>query len=201
MNIRIIRVVLSMKQHKDTFEIIFFARGGQGAKTASELVAHAAVAEGKFVKAFPFFGPERSGAPTKMFLRISDQKLRTQEPVTDPDAVVVMDETVIGSQDIAKNLDEHEVLVINSKRESEEIRKDIPHFKGRIYAIDANGIASRITGASNPNMVLVGQLLKITEIVSLESTAQVFRGVFLEKLGKDLTEKNIQAMEAGYDSF
>ncbi len=190
-----------MKLNKDTFEIIFFARGGQGAKTASELVAHGAVAEGKFVKAFPFFGPERSGAPTKMFLRISGKKLRTQEPVTDPDAVVVMDETVIGSQDVSKNLDQHEVLIINSKREGEEIRKDVPHFKGKIYAVDANGIASRITGASNPNMVLVGQLIKVTEVISLESAAEVFRGVFLEKIGKDLTEKNIQAMEAGYDEL
>ncbi len=190
-----------MKLNKDTFEIIFFARGGQGAKTASELVAHAAVNEGKFVKAFPFFGPERSGAPTKMFLRISDKPLRTQEPVTDPDAVVIMDETVIGSQDVAKNLDRHEVLIINSKRDIEEIRKDVAHFKGKIYAIDANGLASQTTGSSNPNMVLVGQLIKITEVVSLESAAEIFRGVFLEKIGKELTEKNIQAMEAGYDEL
>ncbi len=190
-----------MKLNKDTFEIIFFARGGQGAKTASELVAHAAVNEGKFVKAFPFFGPERSGAPTKMFLRISDKPLRTQEPVTDPDAVVIMDETVIGSQDVAKNLDRHEVLIINSKRDSEEIRKDVAHFKGKIYAIDANGLANQTTGSSNPNMVLVGQLIKITEVVSLESAAEIFRGVFLEKIGKELTEKNIQAMEAGFDEL
>ena len=190
-----------MKQHKDTFEIIFFARGGQGAKTASELVAHAAVAEGKFVKAFPFFGPERSGAPTKMFLRISSKALRTQEPVSDPDAVVVMDETVLGSQDVANNLDQHEVLVVNSVKSSEEIRKQIPHFKGKIYAIDANGIATAVIGSPNPNMILVGQLLKITEVVSLESAAQVFRGVFLEKIGADLTEKNIKAMEAGYDEL
>lgn len=190
-----------MKQNKDTFEIIFFARGGQGAKTASELVAHAAVNEGKFVKAFPFFGPERSGAPTKMFLRISHRQLRTQEPVTDPDAVVIMDETVVGSQDVANNLDQHEVLIINSKRNTEEIRKDVPNFKGKIYAIDANGVASRITGSSNPNMVLVGQLLKITEVVSMESAAEVFRGVFLEKIGKELTEKNILAMIAGFDEL
>ena len=190
-----------MKQYKDTFEIIFFARGGQGAKTASELVAHAAVNEGKFVKAFPFFGPERSGAPTKMFLRISKTKLRTQEPVIDPDAVVVMDETVLGGQDVANNLDEHEVLVINSKRTSEELRKEVPHFKGKIYAIDANGIATAVIGSPNPNMALVGQLLKITEVVSLESAAEVFRGVFLEKIGKELTEKNILAMIAGFDEL
>lgn len=188
-----------MKFNKDTFEIIFFARGGQGAKTASELIAHAAVREGKFVKAFPVFGPERSGAPTKMFLKISDQEIRTQEPVIDPDAVVVLDETVMSGQDVTKNLNKHESLIINSKRDAESIRKDVPHFTGKIHAVDGTGIALAKTGAANPNMALVGQLIKVTEVVSLASAAEIFREVFTEKIGKELTEKNILAMEAGYD--
>lgn len=190
-----------MKINKSTFEVIFFARGGQGAKTASELIAHAAVREGKFVKAFPFFGPERSGAPTKMFLRVSDSELRTQEPVTDPDVVVVLDETVMDSQDVVKNLDKHEILIVNSTNEKEEIRKKAPHFKGSIHAIDGNGISTSITGRPNPNMVLVGHLIKVSEIVSLESAAEIFREVFTEKIGKEMTEKNISAMEAGYDAL
>lgn len=190
-----------MKLNKNTFEIIFFARGGQGAKTASELVAHAAVNEGKFVKAFPFFGPERSGAPTKMFLRVSNEVLRTQEPVTDPDVVVVMDETVMDSQDVARNLDKHEILIVNSLSSVEEIRKRVPHFQGSIHAVDGNGISAEIIGKPNPNMVLIGHLIKISEIVELESAEEIFRGVFTEKIGKDLTEKNIKAMQAGYDSL
>lgn len=191
----------NMKLNKNTFEIIFFARGGQGAKTASELIAHAAVREGKFVKAFPFFGPERSGAPTKMFLRVSDREIRTQEPVTDPDVVVVLDETVMDSQDVAKNLDKHEILIVNSTNEKEAIRKRAPHFEGSIHAVDGNGISADIIGKPNPNMVLIGHLIKVTEVVSLESAAEIFREVFTEKIGKDLTEKNIKAMEAGYDSL
>lgn len=191
-----------MKFNKDTFEIIFFARGGQGAKTASELVAHAAVLEGKYVKAFPFFGPERSGAPTKMFLRISEFPIKTQEPVTDPDVVMVLDETVMdGNPDITKNLDKHESLIVNSSKSAQELRKSVSHFQGKIHAIDGTHIALQKTGAANPNMVLVGQLIKVSEIVSLESAAEIFRGVFTEKIGKDLTEKNIQAMQAGYDSL
>jgi pyruvate ferredoxin oxidoreductase gamma subunit len=159
--------------------------------------------EGKYVKAFPFFGPERSGAPTKMFLRVSDKEIRTQEPVLDPDAVVVMDETVMSSQYVTDNLDKNESLIVNSKKGSEEIRKMAPTFTGRIHAIDATGIALEVTGNPNPNpnMILVGQLIKISEIVTLESAAQIFRDTFLEKLGKDLTEKNIVAMRAGYDAL
>jgi pyruvate ferredoxin oxidoreductase gamma subunit len=190
-----------MKLNKNTFEIIFFARGGQGAKTASELIAHAAVLEGGYVKAFPFFGPERSGAPTKMFLRVSHQEIRTQEPVTDPDVVVVLDETVMDSQDVANNLDEHEVLIVNSRKSADEIRTKVPHFKGLIHCVDGNRISAEIIGKPNPNMVLMGHLIKVTEIVQLDSAAEIFRGVFTEKIGKDLTEKNITAMEAGYDSL
>ena len=190
-----------MKLNKNTFEIIFFARGGQGAKTASELIAHSAVREGKFVKAFPFVGPERSGAPTKMFLRVSDRPIRTQEPVTDPDVVLVLDETVMDSQDVARNLDKHEVLIVNSANSKEEIRKRAPHFEGSIHCIDGNAISTEIIGKPNPNMVLIGHLIKVTEIVALESAGEIFREVFTEKIGKELTEKNIRAMIAGYDSL
>jgi len=192
---------MDMKFNKDTFEVIFFARGGQGAKTASELIAHAAVLEGKYVKAFPFFGPERSGAPTKMFLRVSDKEIRTQEPVIDPDLVVVLDETVIDCQDVAKNLEEDESLIVNSRKTPEEISKKIPHFQGKIHTIDGNDIALRITGSPNPNMVLVGYLIKISEIIELENAMKVFREVFIPKIGKELTEKTVQAMQAGYDEL
>lgn len=190
-----------MKLNRNTFEVIFFARGGQGAKTASELIAHAAVHEGKFVKAFPFFGPERSGAPTKMFLRISENEIRTQEPVTDPDIVLVMDETVMDSQDVVKNLDKHEILIVNSTNSKEEVRKRIPHFQGSIHIVDGNGISAEIIGKPNPNMVMIGHLIKVTEVVNLASAEEIFREVFTEKIGKDLTEKNIKAMEAGYDAL
>jgi pyruvate ferredoxin oxidoreductase gamma subunit len=190
-----------MKFNKTTFEVIFFARGGQGAKTASELVAHAAVEEGSFVKAFPFYGPERSGAPTKMFLRVSDREIRTQEPVDDPDVVVVMDDTLLGVQDVTKNLDKNESLIINTKKGIEEIKKALPNFEGRIHAFDATGMALEITGSPNPNMLLVGKLIGISEVVSLDAAAKIFRGVFTEKIGKELTEKNILAMEAGHDAL
>lgn len=190
-----------MKFNKNTFEVIFFARGGQGAKTASELVAHAAVSEGKFVKAFPFYGPERSGAPTRMFLRVSEKEMRTQEPVEDPDVVVVMDDTLISVEDVTKNLDKNESLIINTKKDIEELRKELPAFEGKIYALDATKIALEKTGNPNPNTVLVGKLIQLSEIVSMESAADIFRGVFTEKIGKELTEKNIEAMQVGYDSL
>ena len=83
----------------------------------------------------------------------------------------------------------------------EEIRKNIPKFEGRIHTIDATGIALKLTGRPNPNVVLVGQLIKISEIVSLDSAAKIFRKVFVPKIGKELTKKNIEAMQVGFDEL
>ncbi len=186
---------------KESFGIIFLARGGQGAKTASELLAHSAVEEGKFVKAFPFFGPERSGAPTKMFLRISEKEIRTQEPIIKPDIVIVMDETVMGGSEVIENLNENGFLIINSKLSKEEMKKKLPNFNGSFHLIDATAIALDLTGNANPNAVLLGKLIKVMEVVSMETLTGIFRHYFTSKLGQDLTEKNIAAIWAGHDAL
>ncbi|EKE10970.1 MAG: hypothetical protein ACD_15C00165G0007 [uncultured bacterium] len=193
-----------MKYHKDIFEIIFYARGGQGAKVAAEIIAQAAVGEGKFVQAFPQFGPERSGAPTKTFVRISQKEIRTHEPVTDPDVVVVLDETIIESEIVTKNLSRDEALIINSRKTGEEIRKKLlgiedEAFEGRIYPIDANGISMEIIGQSRPNTVILGKFIQVTEAVKLGSVIAEFREIFEQKIGIEATSKNISAIEKAYD--
>jgi pyruvate ferredoxin oxidoreductase gamma subunit len=190
-----------MKFNKDAFEIIFFARAGQGAKTAAEIIAQSAVREGKFVQAFPFFGPERSGAPTRAYVRVSDEPIRQHEPVTDPDLVVVLDETLLSSQDVSKNLDRDESLIINTKKSPEEVRKEVNHFTGAIHSLDALSMALQITGQPSINSVILGKLIKVSEIVKLESLIEEFRKLFEKKLGKELTDKNIQAIQEGYDAI
>ncbi|MCX6762060.1 MAG: 2-oxoacid:acceptor oxidoreductase family protein [Candidatus Moranbacteria bacterium] len=187
-----------MKYHKDTMEIIFFARGGQGAKTAAEIIAQAAVLEGNFVQTFPNFGPERSGAPTKTYLRISNKAIRTKEPVVDPDVVVVLDDTLLDSQKVTEGLDKNEALIINSTKHPHEIR-DIIRFDGKIHAVDANGISMAIVGQPRPNTVILGKIIKVTEVVKLESILEEFRKIFEDKIGKENCEKNILAIEKAYD--
>jgi pyruvate ferredoxin oxidoreductase gamma subunit len=190
-----------MKLDKDIFEVIFFARGGQGAKVAAEILAQAALQEGKFVQAFPSFGPERSGAPTRTFLRISDDVIRSHEPIIDPDLVVVLDETLVGSQDIVKNLDQNESLIINSTKSREELTEKINGFEGIIYPIDANMISLKIIGQPRPNTAILGKLVKVSEIVKLESVIKEFRRIFEAKIGKAETDKNILAIEKAYDAL
>jgi 2-oxoacid:acceptor oxidoreductase gamma subunit (pyruvate/2-ketoisovalerate family) len=190
-----------MKLHKDNFDIIFFGRGGQGAKVISEIIAQAAVKEGKFVQAFPYFGPERSGAPTKAFVRISDKEIRIHEPIVDPDAVVVLDETLLNSQDITKNLDVDESLIVNSTKRADEVSKLVKDFKGKTHAIDASGIALKIIGQPRPNSVILGKFVQVTEIVKLEDVVDEFKKIFEAKIGREMTAKNILAIEKGYDSI
>ena len=194
-----------MKYHKDIFEVIFFARGGQGAKTAAEIIAQTATSEGKFVQAFPNFGPERSGAPTTTYLRLSDVPIRTHEPIVDPDVVLVLDDTLLGSQDVANNLDKKEALIINTELSEHEVRSRIAErggkFEGKIYPIDASGISMKIIGAPRPNTVILGKFVQVTEAVGLESVISEFRHIFEPKVGKEAVDKNIAAIEKAYDSI
>lgn len=195
-----------MKYHsKDIFEVVFFARGGQGAKTAAEILAQAAVAEGKFVQTFPSFGPERSGAPTKTYLRIADEPIRTHEPVVDPDMVVVLDDTLLSSQDVGHNLDKFEALIINTDLDQHEIKSEISRrghkFEGKIYPVDASGISMEIVGQLRPNTVILGKIVQVAETARLESVAQEFRKIFETKIGKEATDKNVRAIEKAYDTM
>ncbi len=189
-----------MKLDKKIFEVIFHARGGQGAKTAAELLAQAAIREKKFVQAFPDFGPERSGAPIKTFVRISDEPIETHEPVTDPDVVVVLDETLLGIVDVSKNLDENEILIVNTISDRETVKKKTG-YAGNIYPIDATGMSLEIIGEPRPNTAILGKLLKVSEIVKIENLVDVFREKYREKIGAEKTEKNVQAIEKAYDSL
>jgi pyruvate ferredoxin oxidoreductase gamma subunit len=189
-----------MKHQKEIFEIIFHARGGQGAKTAAEILAQAALQEGKFVQAFPSFGPERSGAPTKTYLRIANREIRTHEPIVDPDLVIVLDDTLLEGVVVTDNLDKSESLIINSKKDAQEIKEKIK-FEGKIYPVDANGISMEIVGQPRPNTVILGKIVQVSEIAKLDSVVSEFRKIFEDKIGKDATDKNVQAIEKAYDTI
>lgn len=189
-----------MKYHKNIFEIIFHARGGQGAKTAAEIIAQAAVAEGKYVQAFPNFGPERSGAPTKTYVRLSNSPIRTKEPVVDPDIVVVLDETLLGSVAVASGLDKNEALIINTSKTAQEIKNHL-QFEGKVYPIDANQISLEIIGQPRPNTVILGKLVQVSEAVKLDSITEEFRKIFEDKIGRESTDKNVMAIEKAYDTI
>jgi pyruvate ferredoxin oxidoreductase gamma subunit len=184
---------------RNLLEMTFFARGGQGAKTAAEILAQGAVQEGKFVQAFPSFGPERSGAPTQTFLRVSDKEIRTHEPILNPDVIVVLDDSLLETENITSGLKEDTILIINSVKNSEELSQQMK-FSGKIYAVDASGISLQIVGQPRPNTVILGKIIQITQVAKLESIEKKFQEIFEEKIGKVACDKNMEAIKAAYNN-
>lgn len=130
---------------KDIVEIRWHGRGGQGAKTASLLLADAAFNTGKFVQGFPEYGPERMGAPITAYNRISTERSTVHSNIYEPDYVVVVDETLLASVDVTAGLKAEGAIVINSGKEPEDLRPRLKGYPGRVCAIDA-GDEGRGTG-------------------------------------------------------
>ncbi len=187
-----------MKQ-KNVYEVIIYGRGGQGGKTTAEILAQAAFLEGKFIQAFPEFGPERSGAPVKAFVRISDQTIGTHEPIVDPDCVLVLDKSLLKRPEVFKNVSFREPVIVNAPDTKEELRQ-FSKFKGNLIPVDASSMSLEIIGENRPNTVILGKFAFVTEVVGLESILKAFKNKYLEKLGKEKTEKNLKAIEKAYDS-
>ena len=175
-------------------EIRWHGRGGQGAVTSAELVARAAIDEGKYAQAFPAFGAERRGAPVIAFVRInSDKPIRIRAEVTEPDIVVVLDPSLLRVVDVASGLKAQGMLVVNSKKQPEQVKEEFG-FDGSLATVDATTIARELLGVNIVNTSMIGALLKATGVVSLESLVEPLR----QRFGR-LAERNIDAMKRAYE--
>lgn len=183
----------------DAIEIRFHGRGGQGAKTAAQLIVEAAMDEGKQVRAFPEYGPERSGAPMRTFARISKKPIVTNEPIIHPDVVVVIDPTLVSTPDVLEGANKDSVLLVNSHAPAAKIKADIG-FGGSVVSLNATKISLGLLGVNKPNTAMLGALVKVTGVVKIESLVSRVRAAFLRKLGEDLTEANINAVMQAYKS-
>jgi len=150
---------------KNIVEIRWHGRGGQGAKTASLLLADAAFVTGKYVQGFPEYGPERMGAPITAYNRISDERCTVHSNIYEPDYVAVVDESLLESVDVTKGLKEDGGIVINTSKEPEELRPLLRGYKGKIYTIDARKISEETLGKNFPNTPMLAAMVKVTGVV------------------------------------
>ena len=185
---------------KDVLEIVIHGRGGQGAKTASQFIAEAALGKGKFIQSFPEYGPERAGAPMKAYARISDKKITTYATIVNPDVVMVIDPTLIGPVDVAEGLTKDGILIINTPKSSGDMKKKTG-FNGRIYCVDATKISIETVGRNLPNTPMLGALIKATGIIELSAITDSIKHKFLKKLGEDQTNKTIEGVKRAYDAI
>lgn len=173
-------------------EIRVHGRGGQGAVTSTELIALAAINEGKYAQAFPSFGPERRGAPVMAFVRISDAPIRTRERVYNPDIVVVLDPTILKIVDVTAGLKKNGMVILNTSKDEKEVRKAFG-IKAKMAVVDATEIAMKHLGRPITNTTMLGALIKTTGIVDIKSMERPLKGRF----GR-IAEININAMQQAY---
>ncbi len=178
-------------------EILFIGRGGQGAKTASYLAAEAAFQAGKYVQAFPEFGPERAGAPVFAFTRIDEEPIKIHSAVTNPDIVVIIDETLLFEIDVCADIKPNGIVLVNTSKITGTHKSRLEGCK--IYYVDATGIALNLFGKNIPNMPILGALSKIAGLFTLEQLEKAFVEDFSNKLSEELIKKNIKAMELSYE--
>lgn len=178
-------------------EIRWHGRGGQGAKTASLLLADAAFNTGKYIQGFPEYGPERMGAPITAYNRISDDRLTIHSNIYEPDYVVVIDDTLLTAVDVTAGLKEIGALIINTTKTPEEVKKLIKGYKGKVCTIDARTISIETLGKYFPNTPMLGAVVKVSNIMDEEVFLKDMVDSFEHKFAKkpEVVEGNIKALE------
>ncbi|MCM8814778.1 MAG: 2-oxoacid:acceptor oxidoreductase family protein [Candidatus Omnitrophica bacterium] len=186
---------------KEVFEIRWHGRGGQGAKTAALLFGDAACSTGKYIQAFPEYGPERMGAPVVSFNRISSKPIKTHGPISNPDVVVVLDASLIDQVDVISGLDPQKgIILINSSKEPEEFSKKF-NFKGQVCTVDASKISIETIGREIPNTPMMGALIKITGILDIKAVLEDVKNKLELKFRNrpEVIEGNLKAIQQAYN--
>jgi pyruvate ferredoxin oxidoreductase gamma subunit len=180
------------------FQIRIHGRGGQGVVTAAELLSIAAFEEGRHAQAFPTFGSERTGAPVTSFCRIAESPIRAREPISEPDALIVQDPTLLHQVDLFAGLGDDGYVLINSSRSFGELGlgEFARRFRHeRLLTVPATEIAREHLGRPLPNTVLLGGFSSLSRAVSIDSVAKAIR----DKFKGSVAEANVVAAEKAYE--
>ncbi len=182
-------------------EVRWHGRGGQGAVTAAEILAEAAIKEGKYALAFPEYGAERRGAPVLAFTRIDEEPILEREPIMSPDIVVVLD-PYLPPEVFMRGLKHNGYLVINTKRSLDETKQWLQQQgftpPEHVAVVDATEIALKYLGVPIVNTAMIGALVRAVNVVSLTSVEETIFERFLER-SRDLAEKNTRIVREAYD--
>lgn len=186
---------------KDTVEIRWHGRGGQGAKTAALLLADVAFKTGKYVQGFPEYGPERMGAPITAYNRISSSPITVHSNIYEPDYVVVVDESLLESIDVTKGLKEGGAVIINSERTKEELAPYLHGYKGAVYTVNAKQISLKALGKNYPNSPMLAAAVAVSNVMDRNEFLKEMKTSFQHKFAKkpEVIEGNMRALKMAFD--
>ena len=186
----------------DLIEIRWHGRGGQGAKTASLLLADAAFNTGKYIQGFPEYGPERMGAPITAYNRISNVPITIHSNIYEPDYVVVVDDTLLESVDVTAGLKNTGAIIINTTKDNDYLKKSLNGYSGDIYKIDARKVSMETLGKYFPNTPMLAAVVSVSQIMSEEEFLNDMVGSFKHKFAKkpEVIDGNMKALEMALKS-
>ncbi|NLE05209.1 MAG: pyruvate synthase subunit porC [Crenarchaeota archaeon] len=176
-------------------EFRWHGRGGQGAWTASELLARTALYEGKSIQSFPEFGPERMGAPMCAFTRISPEPIRLHCAVYDPDVVIILDNTLLKTVPVTAGINQpDDAIIINSSENPSVLRAQLKIDVGKVWTVPATEIALKILGSPITNTAMLGAVAKATEVITLDALEKTIH----QRFNDELAEKNFAVIKQAY---
>ena len=182
---------------KNLIEIRWHGRGGQGAKTASLLLADAAFNTGKYIQGFPEYGPERMGAPITAYNRISDTPITIHSNIYEPDYVVVVDDTLLTSVPVTAGLKKEGAIVINTTKTPEQLKELLKGYEGAVYTIDARKVSEEALGKYFPNTPMLAAIVKVAGVMTDEELLEDMKTSFKHKFAKkpEVIDGNMKALE------
>jgi pyruvate ferredoxin oxidoreductase gamma subunit len=180
-------------------EVRWHGRGGQGAKTAGYVLAVAAAEEGWNIQAFPEYGAERRGAPMRAYVRISDAPIRLRSGVRSPDVVVVLDDTLLATENVAEGMEPGGILIVNTNEAPDAVRAQIGNDDVKLFVVDATQIAMDTMGRNIPNTPMLGALARASDLVSLDAVKRAVERQLGGKLSQAVLEGNFQAIGRAYE--
>ena len=181
-------------------EIRWHGRGGQGAKTASLLLADAAFNTGKYIQGFPEYGPERMGAPITAYNRISNTPIRIHSNIYKPDYVVVVDDSLLEAVDVTAGLKPDGAIVINTTKTGKELKPLLNGYTGKVYTIDARKISLETLGKYFPNTPMLAAIVKVSGVIEEKDFLADMEGSFKHKFAKkpEVIDGNMKALEMSF---
>lgn len=184
----------------ETVEIRWHGRGGQGTVTAAKVLADTCLSGGRYVQAFPEYGPERAGAPLRAYNRISSKELRMHCPVLEPDIVAVADATLLDSINTAEGAKDNTIFLVNTSKDPKEVREKLKAGQNqKVFSLDATKIAIECFGRALPNAPMLGALCKITGLITLEHLLEDVKKSFGKKFSQKIIDGNLEATKRGYE--
>lgn len=182
-------------------EVRWHGRGGQGAVTAAKALADAVLSYGKYVQAFPEYGPERMGAPLRAYNRISDKPIKIYASVNNPDIVIIVDGSLLEfTEMITDGIKDDTVFIVNTTFTPNEIKEKLSlKPSNKVYTVDANTISIECLGKFIPNTPMLGAIARATGMVTLDILEKEIKKAFEKKFGEKVVNGNIQALKRAYE--